>query len=1319
MHIISEILQDEHRIEIEEFVDFQPASQLIQIKWRKQSSKAASAKLKAQESNLKTTSKVNLLILNGLSPRGKDNSSSSYVYEYRPYRCALHSLNELDGPNDKVEWQEVVQKSSRRKESSADGAQSVEEIVESLKMRSLSSPYVASVERPDGRAVFMGIAGLWSRALSAKRATQEPQSFAGESSDFWSVKLDCGLVVEFLSAKEGNQVQEFSKESSLGLEELARFSSVKISDGKSGEILQQVKIVKLEFHFSDRQASDLFSLPLGFGCEQNPLLEKGNVYVDPMGENQLINLELVALSYGQSDDFKEATQSSLDAASESSKTVDFARVKHPVDQSSRLVLYEAREDRVKLVQDFRARIRYEMRLGESSHECHKQRLTSGPAQTVQGGVKWLNNTFDLSFHNGVSLLVSEYLLEFLFDNWAATDSLEKLGRLLNIVPVSWASEEHFWEQQIRPKHEHHSTIGAHLKLSGARVAPQWRTSFRASVVRVFHRERFKVGPRMRVSNSLRLKQVSIMLFDAKREKKWAELKVNLIGHTAILSFVERAQLFDLSLCSNLEEESMTVSAFFPADVNFVDYLRENKHELVGRFYASASTGGQPDLETQTRWNESQALVERRRIAMSFNWLRVPKLELSIHPSSLEEPLGIDNWELELRMTILERVSPFLEFERVSKTDFRQTSFVAEQTVLLVAQSPEECAQFCRHPVSCRMFSWNNSTRQCKLSRSKCPSSLGTNLGGLVESGAPYELVEEENSSLFCGPEYGDFPWPEASLGELHSMIERERGRLADLLPAATVVDPEEDPEAAREKRSAFLGPESGPHLFSLELTDRSSLANEFAMPKVRRLQNSGLSVSKLPASLDVGSLASESVKLQVSLAFRLKAAAKCYQISDQNSSAGGKLEEWELLPRAKGPFLDESKGLYFSLEEHRQMEEQECALMCFNTLPCASFSHSSQQATCTLLLSSNSPNFSLPANAQPEAVRIKSVEQLEVDQPDCVIAERNHFSHFDQLILPADRQGQKCFDDKLIERLQKADVLLEWSNVSAVEEKMTRQFEDPYEEREICAKKCLFYFDHFFSCLAFDWSLSQRDGRNQSSCQLLLIDKSGGSRVKILRRHLISSDHSRAQVYPPQNATSRYLLSDLSEFKLQTRGGVRRGRATKGSEGASLVQIGGTSSRLNLDGCASECLRSIELDHEPCVLFEFCMVRSMEDNFKLERQCARFAAKQIDQFDQVVIGRSPKDENAIDELDGGKYTPILQGRQAAGEDCSLYLRNDYDSIEQMLRVGAVKQETIFGTLVVGFGYVVMLVWCVLCFIWVIIRCKRLFDWVTTWWASLE
>lgn len=652
LHLISEIVQDGQRVQVEEFVDLNSYNQLIQVKWHSLSGHLNSGDPDKQGLS---TDKINLLILN-------ENGGTKFMYQYqeRPfYQCHYFELQSDVDPaaqNDE-DWRKFLQVNADTK----GPPQLVEKIVESIRSKANNSPYLTKLNTTQGAAWLFGVSGLWLKASDESHAIRH-------LNDVWRLELaECSLIVDFYqeSSLLGSQFKSVAQNQSNSRYDLVNLIDVKRTlSGGAEETFHLINIIDVKFHFSPRLAPNLFSLPIGFGCAQNRLINQSGLYFGERSSQEM-EFEVIATKYNPS--------SSVLVENEM-KTIEINQVKHPVDPSKHLFALHVREDQTKQIRDFHLNLAYFIRLnGTTESKCTTSHLTG-------------QESIELSFkQSGLTVSMNKNSLDYLL---ASDETEQRRMRLLNIIE----SSELFYEYVFESQHlvERPPLVGL-VDLAGRIVKSK------VSIVRVFRLKAvggsLGLPKRAKRRGLLELSRVIVIVFDEKRTRRLAELRFNLISERQTMSFARRANKFDLSKCYDLAAESMQLVASYPVDVDLVNHFRDtNSHqELIERFYSS-------HLST----NRLLGDTDNRLLAISgLNFLRVPKASL----------VASNDDQLELRLTVLDTIRPLDRFVSLDESSFEVDS--AEAVEILLVGSLDECSQFCRQ-LSCKTFAFD-AKHECKLS----------------------------------------------------------------------------------------------------------------------------------------------------------------------------------------------------------------------------------------------------------------------------------------------------------------------------------------------------------------------------------------------------------------------------------------------------------------------------------------------------------------------------------------------------------------------------------------------------------------------------
>lgn len=1254
VHLISEIVQYGKRIQVEEFLDLKTYNQLIQFKWNEPIE--ASSVGNDRKNRLKPY-KINVIVFN--------EQDNKVMVQYKPFECLSFVLNTKK--IDSLDWQSFIEQTSVSNNFQHN------HIVESIKMAAKMNPYLAQIPLENhGEAWVFGVSGLWLNAQYAgnKGAISRPShvedGYRFIDSEAWRLELaGTNLLLDYYQ-ESGllNGFKSLQQSKNISNAQFDVLNLVEIKNSTSGQTIQLVNVIDVNFYYNDRLARDLFTLPIGFNCPENPLINRNRLYFRQQ-TSQLMEIELVATR------FKPASSESSHFIETNIKNIEIAYSKHPIDSQSHVAMFHFREQRIKVIKDFYLNLKYFIRLNGTSQHCEISHINLDQNQP-----KIHNYPIELMFSNGITLTISRQTLDFIF--MPDTNEMQRM-RLINKIQVSDNKHEYVFESDVVGQPFGNIASVLHL------VSPHgYITTKKLTIVRVYEQKALtgrtdmlglpKTKPR---GGMLALSRVLLLVFDHDKREKLAELRFNLNKDLQTMSFTRKAQTFDLSSCYDLAKESVQLVATYPIDSNLFDYLEENEHELIERFYSSYI-----DWLTLSDQNVHRSALEKKRLALSLNFLRMPKVELR----------RLSSGELELSAFVLDEISPLYRFEQISKSTFVIVNGDEQDQQVLLVESRSECANYCRQ-FHCKIFAYDSSM-ECKLSHLKLEdrqfSDEQTDEDGQMQfetqnksnNKTTVKLLTKSLSQVFYEPEYilEDKKLTQAAnLADISSYLEHFSNDLEDFATYNSETE-EDDSTSTRIKRS--LPVEHRP-LFAFDFVDRSNLINEYSPPKTRLLVPSQVRTLKLPIYFDVGE---QSRLLKVAKSFTTHVVGKCYSLYKLNSMAH---EPKFVLEHDERTIVDQDNQVYLTLKRLHSIDMDNCALICYNTEEfnsntggeqiCTEFSYHNFDKECIMLIRTDFKYVESKLDLVYEADtvdKLNSTDELFHENADCILAKRNYLSEFNGPI----KLAAEFFGSKTTESID-FGLDFEWRQIFT--DDSIRMNPDM---REMCSSECISINRQGKLCLAFDFCSTVSLGysgekRYVTTCNSLLIDLGGevtrlsedfSNKIHRMRSHLIretspekSSASQRSDNRVKSNTTirsncDRYLLSHLHNFNHLRQRQISEELLDK------LERPNWTLKGQNLDACALDCY----LKSSRCLGFQYCMsviqgasgsMQTVSSNCSLFGRPLEATKIYFEANGDEVIGG----DNVNRTVSPGKRLTVYN------KDCHVYVKNHYDSLEQILKLGPI------------------------------------------------
>lgn len=395
IHLNYDLIRNEDRLRVDEYVDLENWQQVIQFSWYD---------YQASATNRLRVHKETVNIIND------DQQFRKLIYNYRPYTCNLRLLYESDDEMyDKTAWISQLEASDP-----GNRMQRLHTIINSFVSTSLDSPYFSRVPLVDTNqkakeAWIFGLSGVWLKAqnltgdissLSLTNTDDEAQQ------DRWSLRLNytrLSVDFEFLIRRNNRQVAMYEAPVVAEISQDSRLIDTILTNDDS-----------LSLTSMDRK---YFQLPLGYDCPSNLVassryssLSKSFMYL----RNTIIENEFTAMNYRHD-------QASRQFPVSYTKIVTIARVAHPMDASALLSLYRVHDDESAEIHDsFHGLV-----IDQRGSSCYFTKLDS-------------NSHFRVLFPNGLALSLGEYELTQLVNR---NENL----RLINVDTSKNNSERFYYE----------------------------------------------------------------------------------------------------------------------------------------------------------------------------------------------------------------------------------------------------------------------------------------------------------------------------------------------------------------------------------------------------------------------------------------------------------------------------------------------------------------------------------------------------------------------------------------------------------------------------------------------------------------------------------------------------------------------------------------------------------------------------------------------------------------------------------------------------------------------------------------------------------
>lgn len=1223
VHLVSELVRNGHRLEIEEYLDLGSWNQLIQFKWHDERTQSENGNSKSLAAN-----KITVLIINEVKEGKK------VLIQYEPFKCDQRIIYQegvstnTGKTSSELDWRSLMQSSlsQREDDESIDSKQRHMKTIDTIMSTSSDSPYLSRIplENSRNRVWVFGVSAVWLKAqfpfenskLNLKTRFSNGQEV--KLSDVWQLysKKENLNITYYLDGLSFNDKFKNKKNTNADYELVQLIEIQDFYLANDATIFDYINIAAINLNFNGKSADSLFEVPTGFNCASNPTLqEKSNYFENLFGHDfsssSIIELELIATKFKGLQDTRLYSSSDI-------KSITFATSKHPMNPSKSLAMFHIHEDKYKTIRDYNTRISYTIHF--KSIYCFVNKLhKSSKSSSID-----TEDPTDVYFSNGITLALSVRILEHLFNSTRGDDNEM---RFINQISVSPNKDELTFESRLPRDLEYSVNL---INSAGRSMEKS------ISIERVYEQTYFESKEiyKIRRKGLLKLSRIILLVYNQERTQKLAQLRINVVKVQAPISFTRRAHVFDISRCYKPEEQSMELNVKYPISETSINYFSSGGHELVEEFYSSLPFNW---IVTKLNTNEDEyderQVLQKKRLDLSLNFLRVSKVEAKFVSSN----------ELELFLKLIDRPSPLYSFDEFECSTF---SGDPEEEEVLSVGSPEECAQFCDY-LSCRMFAFDRIIFECKLSI-KIPAlnkqSGEIKLSGKDEAASAALIVHRSSSKLFVRPNMDTNELEEVSLAEIVSYIQHYDGENS---PKTLDADYEMSYETSETRTKREVSIDKWP-LMSFKYTDKS--AGDFAPPVRRLLVPSSIEISNIPISLDVGQ---EFQRVKVASAFKRTLQSKKYHI-EQLSQSKDTLNK----PLDEQTYVSKLNSAYFTIRKLSSVEIDDCAILCYNIedwnirsggeQTCTAFSYCSFEKQCHLLVKTDfdylSSSISVIDIKQELAPVINSLDDLVKEESDCSIKLRNSLSGYQGPVsLPGNVFGYASTENINF------GLEYEWLRVFKSE---SSQNEQP--EPEKCARECLKFTKSGKLCLAFDYCTSNNPkpaGQSNevfgNSCHLFLVlnyDKTDRSKIvdeiSKTRYQLtrLKSKKDPSITNSTIHTCQRFLTSHLSEYNhIKYRKLSLQVRDKLESPDISL-------GKMNLDNCALEC----SIRGKDCQTFEYCLNYDTKSN-SVVRKCSLFGRRKRDV--------SLNEQQEVSDL----------SLTEPSKECQIYLRSDRDSLYDLLK----------------------------------------------------
>lgn len=1176
LHIVSEIVRNGHQLQIEEHLDLETWNQLIQFRWHQDVRGLGDEGLSIK--------KTNFLVLN--------NAESKQIIQYSPYICNSTPLDLKN--NESADWRvELASSSTMDSDDLAISADTrYKQTISSIMFFAPNNPYLTKVEdtKSDSNVWVFGIAGAWLKAKYPGDRGQPPVQ--PPQMAHWTMTLvDAEVQIDYHFDTELLMGASPSKKpiNDSGIAKQDIICTIELKSSHSQSQIDLINIHDMDLNFSDQLASDLFKLPVGFNCPATAA-ESDKPLIYPMERNKLLELEIIATKLHGLQDNTLLSQTEI-------KTMSYATSPHPMDINSKLIMLHDHEDRFKVIHDYYHRIKYTIHYKTRKQPCLVDKLHFFPENY---GKNEATDVLTVDFKNGINLILDDNIVNYLL----AREDVEK-QKPMNRIKSGEDTEELVFESELPLVYQRIlSMTNGDLRY----MVPQ------ISLIRVFERSTaqlvgkrkfFKRGP-------LHLKRILLMVFDTTREKKFAEIRINLLETNERLSLQKRAKLFDLSRCYDLQHESMQLVATYPVETPVLDYAMSAKFDLVEYFYTQVTTGiSITDSEVAPK-----SSGENQHLASSLNFLRIPKINI----------LSSMTGDLELELTILDRLSLKYLLDIIPESTLSDR-IVSEK---FISQTVDECALMCQH-FNCLMFSFASDISECKLSHEQYNDS----------DQSDQRVIELKRSSrvFYLRDLNQDLG---ASLYELLSYLEHSIGN--EIEEASEDVDLDES--SNRNKRDT-----KRPPVMSLMFLDKSK--GEYALPEMKVLVPSKVKLLHMPIFFEVGD---NSLSLRIKSAFETESEGKRYLLTalDNKQDVNNAPDKSDIRS-----FVDDANGVYYTGKLIKDISLDVCLNLCYDIDEwdsensseklCTSLSYCSYEKECITIVKTDKDyiaNIDDISSESNPVIKMDSLDLITRDGHGCLIAHRNRISDYDGPLRIPD------YSRYTINPEFKVDLDYEWLNVFSIQ---TNTAQSSGINR--CSDECYKWNKLGKICTGFDYCetvISEKSIIYKMDCYLMKLNvereitQTSKFRTQLseLRNQMTQATKICPSSSEMKNATSstkgkcyRYLTSNIREFTHLKQNGVSEFMLQHSKIGTPANE------NLNLDSCALQCLQ----DGSKCLAFEFCSSFNQELR-RLVRSCK-------------MIGGLRNSAPSLPTDEGDK----TNGQQLTfySENCHLYLRKEFKSMDDL------------------------------------------------------
>lgn len=1090
IHIIADLTRNGHRLQIEELLDLDSWTQFIQFTWHERVDEN-----KGSNSSALVSKKVNFLVRNDAIGRT--------LTRYEPYICntvfvPIWSLNE----EEKLDWLRELPVPE------AGSINTALKMAESLVSLAPNSPYAVQITSDvSDSTLVLGISALWIRAQlqePTSRPTREPDSVP--DAPFSMQLLDSQITVKYFFEPTINNPDDSSSIYSIEL---------KSRDESLHDLIQ---IVDISLDISLKAIRSLFLRPVGYNC-------RGHTTIAPsafrdfdlnLQNSHKVELEFVATKYYHDEEhskvgFKVAV-----------KSISYARSRHPMNGDVPITMFQIHDERTKIIRDFKNKLSYSIQHTMDEAIC---RITSEQEKSLT----LKEQKIVLNFYNGLIVNLNEDMIDDLL--WPPLNILSM--DLLDTVLVSDNNLEYIFESEL-PKELVNSNLIEVVGLKESSI----------SIVRVYTSEVALKGLLKPATEKgfLTLDHIKLLIFNADRSEKLAEIRVNKIDIMRSISLTRRAKLFNISPCFNIPQESMDLVAVYPVEPEVADLAKQRAHEFIENFYDVNSMDGLFSEISSHQGRLEGLALEERKLHRCLNFFRVPKVDIEMN----------DNDRMEIHFRILEKVSPLLTYTNLENASFVTDTLINKMTTSDVG----ECAKLCSL-YSCNTFSFVVASGECKISPHHSDFGL---IYTEDDQSSKFKIILEEGSVVYLNPNPKQND--EVTLAEFYSYF----------VQSTDESSVNEDSSIAEFKSS------SDRPLLSLELMIMPP--SEYpVLPKKVSLAPTEVRVSRMPHSLNTNEGAR---MLTLNRAFKVTAqhARYCLSLNDKSIWSDATMEK---------TFHVEWEKAFYTLRHIPQVDWTTCAQLCYDINDfndgheggriCFEMSHCGLHGDCELLIKSDSTFLDDAPNEIETIKNLSDIDKFLQEDLNCKISTRNFLASYEGPInLPLNYDANKD------EKLDKTESPHKWYR--ALTDKLNDEDEDVGVEQ--CALSCSTYNKGYERCLAFDYcrktELSEGDYgvTTEQICNLLLVVDMRRSTAKTtsdLRNKLMQPDLPG----PVDNGTSnkrcsRFLISHSQEYSRLHMKFVSKSLYAKLEKSSSSIGV------TSLDECATEC----SIRNPDCKVFKFC-----------------------------------------------------------------------------------------------------------------------------------